>query len=89
MHLLVTGSSGLIGTALVDAAVARGDTVTRLVRRSPAPADSAQPAGVRDVTWDPDAGHVDLDALTAGGPVECFRPAGAAGACGSTRRYSG
>ena len=69
MHLLVTGSSGLIGTALVDAATARGDTVTRLVRRSSAPG-GARPAGVTDVTWDPDAGHVDLDALTATGPAD-------------------
>jgi hypothetical protein len=70
MHLLVTGSSGLIGTALVDAASARGDTVTRLVRRPSAPADGGRTAGVNDVTWDPDAGHVDLDALTATGPVD-------------------
>jgi hypothetical protein len=70
MHLLVTGSSGLIGTALVDAATARGDTVTRLFRRSSTPGGGARPAGVTDVTWDPDAGHVDLDALTAGGPVD-------------------
>jgi uncharacterized protein (TIGR01777 family) len=70
MHLLVTGSSGLIGTALVDAATARGDTVTRLVRRSSTPGGGARPAGVTDVTWDPDAGHVDLDALTAAGPID-------------------
>ena len=70
MHLLVTGSSGLIGTATVDAATARGDAVTRLVRRSSAPATGTPPAGVTDVTWDPDAGHVDLDALAATGPVD-------------------
>ncbi len=36
VHLLVTGSSGLIGTPLVDAALVRGDTVTRLVRATSA-----------------------------------------------------
>ena len=70
MHLLVTGSSGLIGTALVDAASARGDTVTRLVRRSVGTGRRRRPAGVTDVSWDPDAGHVDLDALAATGPVD-------------------
>ena len=70
MHLLVTGSSGLIGTALVEAALARGDAVTRLVRRSSAPAGGPRPTGVTDVAWDPDAGHVDLDALTHTGPVD-------------------
>ncbi len=66
MHVLVTGSSGLIGTALVDALVARGDRVTRLVR-SPS---GAQPTGVDDVSWDPAAGTVDTTALEASGPLD-------------------
>jgi hypothetical protein len=70
MHLVVTGSSGLIGTALVGAALDSGDTVTRLVRRSSAPSDRPRSVGVTDVTWDPDAGHVDLDALAATGPID-------------------
>jgi uncharacterized protein (TIGR01777 family) len=70
MHLLVTGSSGLIGSALVDAAVARGDTVSRLVRRSSTQEAGRSPAGTTDVSWDPDAGHVDLDALATAGPVD-------------------
>jgi uncharacterized protein (TIGR01777 family) len=70
MHLAVTGSSGLIGTALVDAARSRGDTVTRLVRASSAGRGGPPPAGVTDVTWDPDAGVVDLAALTAAGPLD-------------------
>ncbi len=70
MHLVVTGSSGLIGTALVDAALARGDTVTRLVRASSAGRGGPTRAGVTDAVWDLEAGHVDLDRLAAAGPVE-------------------
>lgn len=70
MHLLVTGSSGLIGTALVDAALARGDTVTRMVR-SPSGGQTG-PAGVTDVTWDPAAGTVDTEGLLATGPVDAI-----------------
>ena len=68
MHLLVTGSSGLIGTALVDAALARGDTVTRMVRSSSGRRPGA--AGVTDVTWDPGAGTVDTAGLRAARPVD-------------------
>ena len=68
MHLLVTGSSGLIGTALVDAASARGDTVTRLVRTSSL--DRQPRAGVTDVTWDPAAGTIDTTALAVAGPFD-------------------
>jgi len=68
MHLLVTGSSGLIGTALVDAALARGDTVTRLVRGASGRRPTA--TGVTDVSWDPATGTVDTEALAAAGPVD-------------------
>lgn len=68
MHLLVSGSSGLIGTALVDAALARGDTVTRLVRTSPVGRTAR--TGVTDVTWDPAVGTVDAAALAAAGPYD-------------------
>jgi len=68
MHLLVTGSSGLIGTALVDAALGRGDTVTRLVRGT-AP-HRPPPTGVTEVAWDPDAGTVDTEALGAVGGID-------------------
>lgn len=39
MRVLVAGASGLIGTALVERLRARGDEVTRLVRREPRTAD--------------------------------------------------
>jgi uncharacterized protein len=55
MRVAVTGASGLIGTALVPHLRSVGHEVVRLVRR---PATSAD-----EVTWDPKAGTVDLDAL--------------------------
>lgn len=54
--VLVAGSSGLIGTALVGALCARGDRVIRLVRR---PA-----VGAGEVSWDPAAGVLDASALS-------------------------
>lgn len=46
MKVLVSGASGLVGSALVPVLVARGDQVVRLVR-------SAAQAGERAVVWDP------------------------------------
>jgi uncharacterized protein len=54
VRVIVTGSSGFIGTALVAALEQRGDTVTRLVRRA---------AGHGEVQWDPAGGTVDPAAL--------------------------
>jgi len=54
-RIAITGSSGLIGTALVGHLKSEGHTVQRLVRRSPVAVD--------EVTWDPFTGYVDLDAL--------------------------
>ena len=68
MNLLVTGSSGLIGSAVVDAAVDRGDTVTRLVRRTSR--QRSAPSGVTDVTWDPAADRIDRVALSSSGPFD-------------------
>jgi len=64
MHILVTGSAGLIGTALVERLVTDGHTVTRLIR--PGPGAAPAPAGVTDVAWDPARGSVDAAALAAG-----------------------
>lgn len=55
MRIAVTGSTGLIGTALVTHLHARGHDVVRLVRRAPRAAD--------EVRWDPGAGEVDLSGL--------------------------
>jgi uncharacterized protein (TIGR01777 family) len=54
VRVAVSGSSGLIGTALCRALVGRGDEVVRLVRRPPGPGEAA---------WDPAAGRVDEGAL--------------------------
>jgi uncharacterized protein (TIGR01777 family) len=54
MHVVISGSSGLIGQSVVAALRARGDQVTALVRRPPA-------AG--DAQWDPVAGSIDTCAL--------------------------
>lgn len=55
MHIAVTGSSGLIGSALVPLLRQHGHQVTRLVRR---------PAGDGDITWDPAAGTLDPASLS-------------------------
>ena len=54
-RIAVTGASGLIGSALVGYLKSQGHTVQRLVRR---PALSGE-----EITWDPIAGTVDMDAL--------------------------
>lgn len=51
MRIAVTGSTGLIGTALVQSLRADGHEVVRFVRRAPAAADEAR--------WDPARGEVD------------------------------
>ena len=55
MRIAIAGSSGLIGSALVEALRADGHEVLRLVRR-PATAPT-------EVTWDPYKGEIDLTAL--------------------------
>lgn len=54
MRIAITGASGLIGSALVAAGKARGDEITRLVRRS-APGEEG--------IWDPEAGLLDTGPL--------------------------
>jgi hypothetical protein len=54
VKVVVTGSTGLIGTALVRALETRGDGVTRMVRRSP---------GTGEARWDPEAGQIEAAAL--------------------------
>jgi len=52
MKLLVTGASGMVGSALLPALAAEGHSVTRMVRRAPAP-------GAGEVQWDPAGGKLD------------------------------
>jgi hypothetical protein len=68
MNVLIAGSSGLIGTALVDRLTEADHTVTRLVRGSTHP-----PTGdtrITEVSWDPGAGTLDLGMLEGGGPFD-------------------
>ena len=55
MKVVVAGSSGLIGTALVRRLLDDGHEVLRLVRRTP--------VGGNEVQWNPEAGDIDAGAL--------------------------
>ncbi|GAA4703131.1 hypothetical protein APR04_000474 [Promicromonospora umidemergens] len=91
MDVVVAGSHGLIGSALVADLVARGDTVRRLVRRGAEPSDGGRPPGdgattasesaagaalVRDVSWDPRTGELDPAALEGADAVVNLAGAG-------------
>ena len=72
MKVAVTGSSGLIGTALVDSLRADGHEVIRLVRRPPRDAD--------EIRWDPraaDAGLIASGSPALAGLGACVHLAGA------------
>ena len=56
MNVLVTGSSGFIGSALSARLQAEGHRVVRLVRREPA-------SGSGEARWDPESGYIDAAAL--------------------------
>ena len=56
MKIAVSGSTGLIGTALTKALAQRGDDVMPLVRR-------AVRAGERAIAWDPERGTIDRAGL--------------------------
>jgi uncharacterized protein (TIGR01777 family) len=56
MDVVISGSSGLIGSALVEALPPAGHRPIRLVRRAPRP-------GHDEVTWDPVEGTLDAGAL--------------------------
>ncbi|UTX51976.1 TIGR01777 family oxidoreductase [Leucobacter aridicollis] len=60
-RIVVTGSSGLVGSALVDALRADGVAVTRLVRREPAHAGEVQ--------WHPGERQLDPAVLAGAGAV--------------------
>ncbi|HEX2849549.1 MAG TPA: TIGR01777 family oxidoreductase [Acidimicrobiales bacterium] len=55
MRVAITGSSGLIGSALVTSLENDGHTVVRVVRRAP--------SGAHEARWDPDGGTIDAAAL--------------------------
>ena len=70
MDVLVTGSTGFIGSALLPALVAAGHRPIRAVR------GRAAPAGVDAIRWDPDAGTIDTGALEDLGAVVHLAGAG-------------
>jgi len=62
LRIAVTGSTGLIGSALISFLTTGGDRVTRLVR----PRTSARGGGASlgdSISWDPDRGQLDPSAL--------------------------
>ncbi|MFD8795672.1 NAD-dependent epimerase/dehydratase family protein, partial [Streptomyces vinaceus] len=77
MRIAITGSSGLIGQALVRSLRADGHEVVRFVRRTPSAPDEAE--------WDPRRGHVDPAGLTGCGAVVHLAGAGGGGAPGRAR----
>ena len=56
MKILVTGSTGLIGSALVSFLAENGHVVKRLVRTEPA-------SGEDEIHWSPDSGSIDKSGL--------------------------
>lgn len=70
----ITGASGLIGSALSEALLARGDQVLHLVRR--APSDQPRTAGVREAQWDPQRGELDPSVLDGADAVVHLAGAG-------------
>ena len=72
MKIIVTGASGLIGSALVPTLVADGHQVTRLVRDTGG--TTPPPANVRDVLWNPACGE--LDAASVAGHDAAIHLAG-------------
>jgi len=65
VNVLVTGASGLIGSALVAELGTEGHSVSRLVRTASGPK-----AATTDVTWAPDRGQIDVAGLDYAYKVE-------------------
>jgi uncharacterized protein (TIGR01777 family) len=60
MKIIISGASGLVGTALTNVLRAEGDKVKHLVRTG---RKGASPADGGDIHWDPTSAHVDVPAL--------------------------
>jgi uncharacterized protein (TIGR01777 family) len=84
MRILVSGSTGLLGTALMDVLESEGHTIARLVRPDTARRDAAR--GKQTVRWDPvggervqaaPRGRQDFDADAAEGADALIHLAGA------------
>ena len=88
MRVLVAGSSGLIGTALVQHLTERGHSVTRLVRSVDVSGEKDAPADSRvgNIEWEPAVGILDRDVLARAGPFDAA--VNLAGAGIGDRRWS-
>lgn len=76
MKVIISGSSGLIGTALIDSLRLEGHSICRLVRSgSAAPADTIS----RLVRWEPPSGSIDLAAMEGADAVVHLAGASVAG----------
>ena len=60
MKIVVTGATGLVGSALVPSLVAGGHSVVRLVRKQ---SNAGAGNNVTDALWRPDRGEIDAAAL--------------------------
>jgi uncharacterized protein len=74
MRILVSGSTGFLGTALVETLPGQGHAITRLVRPATAPKDIAG-VHAQAIAWDPVAGQ--FDAAGAEGAEALIHLAGA------------
>ncbi len=59
MNVVITGATGLVGSALVSFLTSGGHRVTRMVRT----AAQAPPPGVTDSVWSPNSGRLDRSVL--------------------------
>ncbi len=67
MNILISGTSGLIGSALMEDLRADGHEVARLTRTGTL---ATKTPGVIDVPWDPERHWLDVDALSDAGPFD-------------------
>jgi uncharacterized protein (TIGR01777 family) len=75
MRILVSGSTGFLGTALVETLEVQGHAIARLVRPGTARMNAAGGRAQSDVAWDPVAGQ--FDAAGAEGAEALIHLAGA------------
>lgn len=62
MKVLVSGSTGMVGSALTDLLIARGDNVTRLIRPQ-THLNNADGSRTSSIIWEPDVGKLDPTTL--------------------------
>src|SRR5258708_35990676 len=84
MKILLTGATGLVGTALVAALAREGHTVCRLVRSQTKSVGGT--AGACDVPWDPEPGELSGAAMGAEAVVNLGGRSIAAGRCTDPRK---